>query len=179
MQSFTTLEWVIASPSVWKRKTGSRTDFAINTLPPYVLTALINKPRSQLGYAPRGWHKPRRCSLNKTALERLPRLCRDQARCVAGVCGGAIVSDLLFKALEPRWVPTKMGGPGARRFERRHARHFRRCVGVLPGYICAVPPSTNSSMPVTKLESPEARKSAAVAISRGWPMRPIGMIETN
>jgi hypothetical protein len=37
--------WVIASPSVWKRKTGSRTDFAINTLAPYVLTALINKPK--------------------------------------------------------------------------------------------------------------------------------------
>jgi hypothetical protein len=49
----------------------------------------------------------------------------------------------------------------------------------LPAYICAVPPSTNSSMPVTKLESSDARKSAAVAISRGWPMRPIGMIETN
>jgi hypothetical protein len=37
--------WVIASPSVWKRKTGSRTDFAINTLAPYVRTALINKPK--------------------------------------------------------------------------------------------------------------------------------------
>jgi hypothetical protein len=40
-------------------------------------------------------------------------------------------------------------------------------------------PSTNSSMPVTKLESPEARKSATVAISRGCPMRLTGMIETN
>jgi hypothetical protein len=31
-------------------------------------------------------------------------------------------------------------------------------------YICAVPPSTNSSTPVTKLESPEVRKSATAAI---------------
>ena len=34
-----------------------------------------------------------------------------------------------------------------------------------PPYICAVPPSTNSSTPVTKLESSDARKSAALAIS--------------
>jgi hypothetical protein len=34
-------------------------------------------------------------------------------------------------------------------------------------YICAVPPSTNSSIPVTKLESSDARKSAAAAISCG------------
>ena len=45
--------------------------------------------------------------------------------------------------------------------------------------ICAVPPSTNNSIPVTKLESSEARKSAAVAISWGWPIRPIGIKDTN
>src|SRR5882724_5603411 len=43
--------------------------------------------------------------------------------------------------------------------------------------ICALPPSTNSSMPVTKLESSEARNSAALAISSGEPMRPIGMVD--
>jgi hypothetical protein len=47
------------------------------------------------------------------------------------------------------------------------------------GLFIDLAPSTNSSMPVTKLESSEARKRTAVAISRGWPMRPIGMIETN
>jgi hypothetical protein len=44
--------------------------------------------------------------------------------------------------------------------------------------ICATPPSTNSSMPVTKLESLEARKSAAVAISSGRPIVPRGMSDT-
>jgi hypothetical protein len=43
--------------------------------------------------------------------------------------------------------------------------------------ICALPPSTNSSMPVTKLESSEARNSAALATSSGSPMRPIGMVD--
>src|SRR5258708_16795683 len=40
------------------------------------------------------------------------------------------------------------------------------------------PPSTNSSMPVTKLESSEARNTAALATSSGSPMRPIGMVAT-
>src|SRR5260370_42175032 len=44
--------------------------------------------------------------------------------------------------------------------------------------IWALPPSTNSSIPVTKLESSEARNSAAFATSLGSPIRPIGMVET-
>jgi hypothetical protein len=44
--------------------------------------------------------------------------------------------------------------------------------------ICALPPSTNSSIPVTKLESPDARNNAALAISSDSPMRPIGMVNT-
>src|SRR5579862_4043265 len=43
---------------------------------------------------------------------------------------------------------------------------------------CALPPSTNSSIPVTKLESSEARYSAALATSSGFPMRPMGMVDT-
>src|SRR5580700_1693011 len=42
---------------------------------------------------------------------------------------------------------------------------------------CARPPSTNSSMPVTKLESSDAKKSAALAISAGSAMRPIGIVD--
>src|ERR1700693_3624280 len=44
--------------------------------------------------------------------------------------------------------------------------------------ICALPPSTNSSIPVTKLESSEARNNATFATSSGSPMRPIGMVDT-
>src|SRR5580658_10594373 len=43
---------------------------------------------------------------------------------------------------------------------------------------CALPPSTNSSTPVTKLESSDARYSAALATSSGFPMRPMGMVDT-
>src|SRR5258705_821588 len=42
----------------------------------------------------------------------------------------------------------------------------------------ALPPSTNSSVPVTKLESSEARYSTAFAISSGSPIRPIGIVDT-
>ncbi|CAN0628066.1 protein of unknown function [Burkholderia multivorans] len=41
--------------------------------------------------------------------------------------------------------------------------------------ICCWPPSTNNSMPFTKLASSEARNSAALAISPGSPRRPIGI----
>jgi hypothetical protein len=39
---------------------------------------------------------------------------------------------------------------------------------------CAWPPSANSSTPVTKLESSDARNSAALAISSGSATRPSG-----
>src|SRR5580693_10619810 len=44
--------------------------------------------------------------------------------------------------------------------------------------ICALPPSTNSSIPVTKLESSDARNNATLATSSGSPMRPIGIVDT-
>src|SRR6266478_6981930 len=43
---------------------------------------------------------------------------------------------------------------------------------------CPLPPSTNSSIPVTKLESSDARNNAALAISLASPIRPIGMVDT-
>src|SRR5580765_4227612 len=42
----------------------------------------------------------------------------------------------------------------------------------------ARPPSTNSSIPVTKLESSDVRNNATFATSSGSPMRPIGIVET-
>jgi hypothetical protein len=44
--------------------------------------------------------------------------------------------------------------------------------------ICALPPSTNSSIPVTKLAPSDARNKAALATSSGSPMRPIGTVDT-
>ena len=44
----------------------------------------------------------------------------------------------------------------------------------MPLYTWAIPPSTKSSIPVTKLLSSDARNSATVAISSDAPMRPSG-----
>jgi hypothetical protein len=44
--------------------------------------------------------------------------------------------------------------------------------------ICAMPPSTKSSMPFTKLLSSDARKTTTLAISSGVPTRPSGMVVT-
>src|SRR6266851_2456605 len=54
-----------------------------------------------------------------------------------------------------------------------HCTHIRS-----PFQTCALPPSTKSSIPVTKLESSEARNNAALATSSGSPMRPIGIVDT-
>jgi hypothetical protein len=44
-----------------------------------------------------------------------------------------------------------------------------------PRQTCAIPPSTKTSLPVMKLLSSEARKSATAAVSSGRPMRPAGV----
>jgi hypothetical protein len=38
---------------------------------------------------------------------------RSRARCAASLCCPRLWPDVLSNALEPGWVPTKMGGPGA------------------------------------------------------------------
>src|SRR6266404_2470160 len=46
-------------------------------------------------------------------------------------------------------------------------------------YTCAIPPSAKSSMPVTKLESSDARNRATLATSSACPMRPSGTCEAS
>src|SRR5712664_3124400 len=58
-----------------------------------------------------------------------------------------------------------------------HVAYSCRCLSVA-SQTCALPPSANSSIPVTKLESSEPRKSATLAISSGAAMRPIGTVDT-
>jgi hypothetical protein len=48
--------------------------------------------------------------------------------------------------------------------------------GLSRTYTCAKPPSTNSSVPVTKLLSSDARNSTALAISSGVPNLPSGTV---
>src|SRR5882757_1825618 len=82
-----------------------------------------------------------------------------------GGLGGGVGGDQAAQSLRP---------------ERASAAASQWRVGTCLGrgyQICARPPSTNSSMPVMKLESSEARNSAALGTSSGSPMRPIGRVD--
>src|SRR5262249_30426298 len=86
---------------------------------------------------------------------------------------------LIEGAGAPAYAHPGPRGGQAPRSRCRVVHRSRRISDVDHPQIWATPPSTKSSMPVTKLESLDARKSAAVAISSGWPMVPRGIMTTN
>lgn len=88
--------------------------FAVNTIAPYVLTCLMQKP-NRLIYLSSGMHLQGRANLESfiAAGGRISysdsklhvlMLCLAVARQWPAVCANAV---------DPGWVPTKMGGPGA------------------------------------------------------------------
>jgi NAD(P)-dependent dehydrogenase (short-subunit alcohol dehydrogenase family) len=88
--------------------------FAVNTLAPYILTCMIEKPK-RLIYLASGMHSHGHPKLEnfKTGISRITysdsklhvmMLCRAVARKWPGVYSNAV---------DPGWVPTKMGGRGA------------------------------------------------------------------
>jgi NAD(P)-dependent dehydrogenase (short-subunit alcohol dehydrogenase family) len=91
---------------------------AVNILAPYVLTALIERPR-RLVYLSSGMHRGGDGSL--TDLEwRNRRWNASQAYSDSKLYVTALAlavarhwPDVLSHAVDPGWVPTKMGGPGA------------------------------------------------------------------
>lgn len=86
--------------------------FAVNTLAPYILTCMIEKPK-RLIYLSSGMHlhghfqpdifKSGSCNYSDTKLHLL-MLCKTAAR---------KWTDVYANALNPGWVPTKMGGRAA------------------------------------------------------------------
>jgi NAD(P)-dependent dehydrogenase (short-subunit alcohol dehydrogenase family) len=97
---------------------GHPTVFAVNTLAPYILTALIERPR-RLIYLSSGMHRDGRASL-----EDLDWLARpwnaSQAYSDSKLYVTALAlavarrwPDILSHAVDPGWVPTRMGGPDA------------------------------------------------------------------
>ncbi|MFY9909687.1 MAG: SDR family NAD(P)-dependent oxidoreductase [Candidatus Sulfotelmatobacter sp.] len=93
-------------------------EFAVNTLAPYILTALIKKPK-RVVYLSSGLHKSGDASLKDLAWEQCPwqgQQAYSDSKLHDVLLAFAVArrwTDVLSNALEPGWVPTKMGGAGA------------------------------------------------------------------
>jgi NAD(P)-dependent dehydrogenase (short-subunit alcohol dehydrogenase family) len=92
--------------------------FAVNTLAPYILTALIKKPK-RLVYLSSGLHRNGDASLQDLVWERRPwqgQQAYSDTKLHDVLLAFAVARHwpgVLSNALEPGWVPTKMGGAGA------------------------------------------------------------------
>jgi NAD(P)-dependent dehydrogenase (short-subunit alcohol dehydrogenase family) len=92
--------------------------FAVNTLAPYILTARIQRPK-RLVYLSSGLHRSGDANLKDLAWEHRPwngQQAYSDTKLHDVLLAFAIArrwANVLSTALEPGWVPTKMGGPGA------------------------------------------------------------------
>ena len=92
--------------------------FAINTLAAYVLTSLIERPK-RLVYLSSGMHHHADANLNDILWQKRRwdgSTAYAESKLHDAMLAFAVArlwSDVLSNALEPGWVPTKMGGPGA------------------------------------------------------------------
>src|ERR1700683_1314814 len=92
--------------------------FAVNTLAPYILTALIRRPK-RLVYLSSGLHQAGDRSLKDLAWEHRPwrgQQAYSDTKLHDVLLAFAIARrwpDVFSNALEPGWVATKMGGAGA------------------------------------------------------------------
>jgi NAD(P)-dependent dehydrogenase (short-subunit alcohol dehydrogenase family) len=92
--------------------------FAVNTIAPYILTALIRKPK-RLVYLSSGLHRNGDASLKDLTWEHRPwqgQQAYSDTKLHDVLLAFAIARrwpDVLSNALEPGWVATKMGGAGA------------------------------------------------------------------
>lgn len=92
--------------------------FAINVMAPYVLTALIERPR-RLVYLSSGMHQGVRPALDDLIWTKRPwsgAQAYAESKLYDTVLAFAVARrwpSVLSNALEPGWVPTRMGGPGA------------------------------------------------------------------
>jgi NAD(P)-dependent dehydrogenase (short-subunit alcohol dehydrogenase family) len=92
--------------------------FAVNTLAPYILTALIEKPK-RLVYLSSGLHRGANASLEDLTWTARPWHGMDayaESKLHDVLLAFSVARQwpsVLSNALEPGWVPTKMGGPDA------------------------------------------------------------------
>ena len=92
--------------------------FAVNTLAPYILTSLIRKPK-RLVYLTSGLHRSGDPSLKDLAWRERPwnsSSAYADSKLYDVMLAFAVARkwpDVLSNAVDPGWVPTKMGGRGA------------------------------------------------------------------
>lgn len=92
--------------------------FAINVLAPYLLTALIGRP-DRLVYLSSGMHRGGRTDLGDLQWQRRPwngSQAYAESKFLDALLAFAVARrwpEVRANAVEPGWVPTKMGGPGA------------------------------------------------------------------
>jgi NAD(P)-dependent dehydrogenase (short-subunit alcohol dehydrogenase family) len=107
----------------WEQSRGSTVDglpfvFAVNSLAPYILTYLIEKPR-RLVYVSSVMHNSGDPTLQDLTWESKPwsgSQAYSDSKLHNILLANAVARrwhDTLSNSLEPGWVPTKMGGPGA------------------------------------------------------------------
>jgi len=109
---------VFLEPSRAATADGHPTTLAVNTLAPYLLTALIDRPH-RLIYLSSGLHHTGAGSLADIDWTRRPwNPMQAYAESKLQVTALALTlarawPDVLSNAVDPGWVPTKMGGPAA------------------------------------------------------------------
>lgn len=88
--------------------------FAVNTIAPYILTCLIQKPK-RLIYLSSGIHEGGRSKLDsfKTNINRITYSDTKLHTLMLCMAAARQWTDVYANAVNPGWVPTKMGGRGA------------------------------------------------------------------
>ena len=85
--------------------------FQVNVVAPYLLTALISRPR-RLIYLSSGMHRGGHDGLDRGA----HKVTYSDSKLHVTALAAAVARlwpDVLSNAVDPGWVPTRMGGPGA------------------------------------------------------------------
>jgi len=103
---------VIHNAGVYQRP--GKEIFAVNTIAPYILTCLIQKPK-RLIYLSSGMHLQGRANLDsfKTNTNLINYADSKLHVLMLSIAIAQRWSDVYSNAVDPGWVPTKMGGRGA------------------------------------------------------------------